>query len=155
MSRHRRAACRQITPPDPKYSTLHETGAGPIERQLESLYSPDDLILYFVSYPGTHYLGFFNVPRLRTLAIDKVIMQSNDPDQAFARIRDAVLATQNAGGKVIVFDALDPYDWNGAWATFAGMGIAKARVTDFLASNFKIEYLGRVAEMPAWRIDKP
>ena len=30
MSRHRRAACRQITPPDPKYSTLHETGAGPI-----------------------------------------------------------------------------------------------------------------------------
>ena len=26
MSRHRRAACRQITPPDPKYSTLHETG---------------------------------------------------------------------------------------------------------------------------------
>jgi hypothetical protein len=125
------------------------------ERQLESLYSPDDLILYFVSYPGTHYLGFFNVPRLRTLAIDKVIMQSKDPDQAFARIRDEVLATQNAGGRVIVFDALDPYDWNGAWATFAGMGIAKARVTDFLASNFKIEYLGRVAEMPAWRIDKP
>jgi hypothetical protein len=29
MSRHRRAACRQITPSDPKYSTLHETGAGP------------------------------------------------------------------------------------------------------------------------------
>ena len=94
----------------------------------------------------------FNVPRLRTLAIDKIIMQSKDPDQAFARIRDEVLATQNAGGKVIVFDVLNPYDWNGAWATFAGMGITKARVTDFLASNFKIEYLGRVAEMPAWRI---
>ncbi len=116
------------------------------------MYTKDDLILYFVTYPGTHYLGFFNVPNVRRLAIDTIIMQSKDPDQAFARIRDEVIATLNAGGKVIVFDALDPYDWNGAWATFAGMGISKARVTDFLKDNFKVESLGPIAEMPAWRI---
>jgi hypothetical protein len=122
------------------------------ERQIDSMYTKDDLILYFVTYPGTHYLGFFNVPNVRRLAIDTIIMQSKDPDQAFARIRDEVIATLNAGGKVIVFDALDPYDWNGAWAIFAGMGISKARVTDFLKDNFKVESLGPIAEMPAWRI---
>jgi hypothetical protein len=122
------------------------------ERQLDGMYSKDDLILYFVTYPGTHYLGFFDLPNVRLLAIDTVLMKSKDPDQAFARIRDQVLATLNAGGKVIVFDALDPYDWNGAWAVFAGMGITKARVTDFLSDNFKLEYLGQIAEMPAWRI---
>jgi len=37
MSRHRRAACRQITPPDPKRSTLHQTGAGPAEAWSEAL----------------------------------------------------------------------------------------------------------------------
>ena len=30
MARHRRATCRQIRSPDPKRSTLHETGVGPI-----------------------------------------------------------------------------------------------------------------------------
>ena len=63
------------------------------------MYSRNDLILYFVAYPGTHYIGF-----------------------------------------------------NGAWAAFAGMGITKAKVADFLRGNFEIEYLGQIAEMPAWRI---
>ncbi len=35
---------------------------------------------------------------------------------------------------------------------FAGMGLSKAEVTDFIKDNFKIEYLGQIAEMPAWRL---
>ena len=31
MARHRRATCRQITSPNPKRSTLHETGVGPAD----------------------------------------------------------------------------------------------------------------------------
>ncbi len=34
------------------------------ERQLESLHSKDDLILYFASYRGTHYLALFRCAEL-------------------------------------------------------------------------------------------
>lgn len=124
------------------------------EREIDGMYTRKDMLVYFATYPGTHYLGFFDLPAVQTLRIDQVLQDAHDPTAGFQEIRNRILTILDSGGKVIVYSILAPHDWNGGWASLKAHKISKSEVLRFLDENFRVAYNGQVAEMPTWRVQR-
>jgi hypothetical protein len=53
----------------------------------------------------------------------------------------------------VVFGALDPENWNAPWMLLTRDGLTKAKFTGFFYSHYRVEPLGEIAEIKAWRLE--
>lgn len=103
------------------------------EAELTQRLGPGDLLVLFVSYPGRPHAGFFNMPGVRTLAVDRELQQKEQPaEQTLKAIDQEIGRVLQAGGHVLVADILNPLDWEAPWMALLGQGVTKARVTSSL-----------------------
>ncbi|MGH6968614.1 MAG: hypothetical protein ACREEN_05880, partial [Stellaceae bacterium] len=126
----------------------------PLDRyqaQLARDYGASDLFLYFVTYGGGPNMSFFTLPTPH-LVLDQLYEQSKDAPVFFAAVQAKVDPVLARGGRVVIFAALDPRNWNAPWMLLTRDGMPKAKFTSFFASRYKIEPLGEIAGMPAWRL---
>jgi hypothetical protein len=121
------------------------------ELQLRREYGPDDLFLYFVAYGGGPNMGFFQhaTPRL---VLDQLYEKSKNKDVFFAQVSKNVDEVLARGGRVVVFEALDPENWNAPWMLLTRDGLTKTDLTGFFYSHYRVEDLGEIAGMRAWRL---
>jgi hypothetical protein len=124
-------------------------------QQLRSLYSPRDLLIEFAGYPGGPDSAVMNLPGVPRLKLDNLYYESKDQCVYFTRIARAVDHTLTAGGKVVVFGVLDPYNWNNPWPGLLALGMPKQKLFDFFYDHYRIRALGKIAEIKAWQIVAP
>lgn len=126
----------------------------PLDRyqaQLARDYGANDLFLYFVTYGGGPNMSFFNLPTPH-LVLDQLYEQSKDASVFFGAVRQNVDATLAHGGRVIVFGALDPANWNAPWMLLTRDGMPKTKFVGFFDSRYKVMPLGEIAGMKAWQL---
>ncbi len=121
------------------------------ELQLQREYGPDDLFLYFVAYGGGPNMSFFQLATPQ-LVLDQLYEKSKDKDVFFAQVSKNVDAVLARGGRVVVFEALDLENWNAPWMLLTRDGLTKTDLTGFFYSHYRVEDLGEVAGMKAWRL---
>jgi len=126
----------------------------PLERyqaQLVRDYGANDLFLYFVTYGGGANMSFFNLPTPH-LVLDQLYEQSKDPSLFFGAVQQNVDRALARGGRVVVFGALDPTNWNAPWMLLTRDGMPKAKFVAFFDSHYKVVPLGEIAGLKAWRL---
>lgn len=123
-------------------------------REVNALYTPKDMLVYFGNYPGTHYLGFFYLPNVQRLRVDLMLEQASDPAAVLSEIKDEIDRTLDDDGEVVVYSIFARHDWSGGWAALAGLHITKAEVMRFFREHYRIIDNGEIAEMPTWRLEK-
>jgi hypothetical protein len=124
------------------------------EAQIRARYGPRDLLVAFAQYPGTPYLGFFKLPGLRELKLDLLYRQAGNNEEFFAVIDKAFTDTWKNGGRVVMFDVLDPYNWDAPWFELSEKGLTKRALRDFLTSHYTVLPLGKVGGLEAWEITR-
>ena len=124
--------------------------AGALE--LNVAYTPKDLLVDFAAYPGGAYLGSFTLDGLRQLKLDQEFRASRSTDEFFDHVDAAFRSTWNNGGRVVVFDLLDPYNWNAPWFTLSRSGLTKGKLNAFLTSRYTIISLPQIARLNVWEI---
>jgi hypothetical protein len=121
------------------------------QSELRQDFTDRDLLLYFTTYGGGPNLSFFEL-RVPTLAIDDLYEQKPDAAAFEAAIEARTQATFAAGGRVVVFQALDPENWNAPWMILTRAGMPKAKLVGFFADHYRVETMGDIAEMKAWQL---
>jgi hypothetical protein len=61
-------------------------------------------------------------------------------------------AGRGRGGRVIVFAALDPTNWNAPWMLLTRDGMPKAKFVGFFDRSYTVVPQGEIAGMTAWRL---
>lgn len=61
-------------------------------------------------------------------------------------------AGRGRGGRVIVFVALDPADWNAPRMPLTRDGMPKTKFVDFFDRSYTVVPQGEIAGMRAWRL---
>ncbi|MDE2166008.1 MAG: hypothetical protein KGJ66_06700 [Alphaproteobacteria bacterium] len=126
----------------------------PLDRyqaQLARDYGPNDLFLYFVTYGGGPNMSFFTLPTPH-LVLDQLYEKSKNTPVFFGAVEQSVDATFKRGGRVVVFEALDPTNWNAPWMLLTRDGMTKVKFVGFFDSHYKVVPLGAVAGMKAWQL---
>jgi hypothetical protein len=121
------------------------------ELQLQRDYGSDDLFLYFIAYGGGPNLSFFELATPQ-LALDQLYEKERDKGVFFAQVSRNVDSALARGGRVVVFQALDPENWNAPWMLLTRGGLTKSELTGFFYSHYRVEDLGEIAGMKAWRL---
>lgn len=114
-------------------------------------YGAKDLFLYFVAYGGGPNMSFFTLPTPH-LVLDQLYEQSKDAPVFFGAVEQSVDAAFKRGGRVVVFEALDPTNWNAPWMLLTRDGMTKARFVGFFDSHYKVVPLGTIGGMKAWQL---
>jgi hypothetical protein len=122
------------------------------EAQILSRYRPRDLLVYFAAYPGTPYLGFFDLPGLREVKLDILYRQAGSNQEFFALVDKAFTDTWKKGGRVVMFDILDPRNWDAPWFELSERGLTKTALRDFLTSHYTVLPPAKVGGLEAWEI---
>lgn len=125
------------------------------EAELSRRFSASDLIVQFAAYPGRAYMGLVRVPGVPRLSLDTLYFESRDPRRFFAQAGATIDQTLAKGGQVVVFDVLDPHDWDAPWMLLHRIGLEKVALSAFLTSCYEVENLGKVAGLPAWQLRLP
>jgi len=126
----------------------------PLDRYQAALardYGANDLFLYFVTYGGGPNMSFFTLPTPHVV-LDQLYESSKDAPAFFAAVESKVDPVLARGGRVIVFEALDPTNWNAPWMLLARDGMTKAKFTGFFDSHYAVVSHGEIAGMEAWRL---
>lgn len=99
------------------------------ETALASRLRPNDLVLYFVSYPGRPYLGNFRMPERRMFAVDEELLKrSASLSAGLDTINAQIAQTYQDGGRVLVADILDPLDWDAPWMSLLAKHVTKEQL---------------------------
>jgi len=131
--------------PEARYPLKH------YESQLRQDYGPNDLFLYFVTYGGGPNLSFFKSDTPHVV-LDQLYEDSKDDTVFFPAVAKEIDAALARGGQVVVWGALDPENWNAPWMLLTRDGLTKDKLTGFFYSHYRVEKLGEIAEMKAWRL---
>ncbi|HXP12621.1 MAG TPA: hypothetical protein VN795_03105 [Stellaceae bacterium] len=121
------------------------------QSQLRQEFTDRDLLLYFTTYGGGPNLSFFKLTT-PSLAIDDLYEQKPDAAAFYAAIEAQTDAAFARGGSVVVFQALDPGNWNAPWMILTRAGMPKAKLTGFFEDHYRVEPMGEIAEMKAWQL---
>ena len=114
---------------------------------------PQDLLLFFASYPGQPYVGFFNLPTLRTLRVDLQLLEPGATADSVLREADQEIArTLQAGGRVVVASMLSPLDWEAPWMMLLAKGVTKPRLLQMLLSSRTANPLPDLGGIKMWQI---
>lgn len=127
----------------------------PLDRYQAELardYNANDLFLYFVTYGGGPNMSFFTLPTPHVV-LDQLYESSKDAPEFFAAVEAKVDPVLARGGRVIVFEALDPTNWNAPWMLLTRDGMPKAKFTGFFDSRYTVVSQGEIAGMKAWRLE--
>ena len=127
----------------------------PLQRykaEVRALLQPNDLVIAFADYGGGAHYEFINPHVAPLIMPDRLFMQNGSVDAVFDLMEREIARTLAGGGKVYVFDILDPDNWHGPWDQIAGRGLTKKRMFAFFAERYRAEALGNIAEIPAWRL---
>jgi len=122
------------------------------EAEIHAKYTSKDLLTQFAAYPGRAYLGSFNLKGLRQLALDQQYQTSKSTEAFFADVDAKFESTWQGGGRVMVFDVLDPYNWNAPWFVLSRAGLTKDKVRGVLASRYTIVPRDDIAHLKVWEI---
>jgi hypothetical protein len=121
------------------------------QAELARDYGKNDLFLYFLAYGGGPNMSFFDLPT-PYLTIDK-LYEDNPNDAAFeASMTQGIDAALQRNGRVVVFEALDPMNWNAPWMLLIRDGLTKDKLAGFFARHYRVEPVDDIAGMKAWRI---
>ncbi len=121
------------------------------QSQLRQEFTDQDLLLYFTTYGGGPNLSFFKLAT-PSLAIDDLYERKPDDAAFYAAVEAQTDAVFARGGRVVVFQALDPENWNAPWMILTRAGMNKAKLTGFFQDHYRVEPMGEIAEMKAWRL---
>jgi hypothetical protein len=122
------------------------------EAEIRTRYGPADLLVSFAAYGGAAYLGFFQLPGLPRMTLDILYRQAGSRQSFFAAVDKSFTETWQRGGKVVVFDVLDPYNWNAPWFDISARGLTKQALNDFFETHYSVVPLGEIAGLKAWQI---
>lgn len=123
------------------------------EAELRAMVGPQDLLLFFASYPGQPYVGFFNLPTLRTLRVDLQLREPGITADGVLRGADQEIArTLQAGGRVFVADMLNPLDWEAPWMALLAKGVTKQRLLQTLLSSRAANPLPDLGGIKMWQL---
>lgn len=123
------------------------------EAEVLRQFNDRDLLVSFAAYPGGPYLGFFPLRGIERLQLDQLRAACATP-QVFYDAADAqILAALSRGGRVVVFGAFDPENWDAPWPNMARLGVPKAKLLIHFADRFIVRPLGEIAELKAWEIE--
>ncbi len=125
------------------------------EADVRARVAPNDLLVSFAAYPGRAYLGFFDLPGLRKLQLDNAFHDAGSIDAFFATVQREFSETWARGGRVFVFDVLDPADWDAPWLSLLSHHLSKQRLFDFFYSHYDIRRVGAVGRLQTWEILPP
>jgi len=121
------------------------------QSQLRQEFTDRDLLLYFTTYGGGPNLSFFALST-PSLAIDDLYEQKPDPDAFYAAVEAQTKAAFARGGRVVVFQALDPENWNAPWMILTRAGMPKAKLVGFFEGHYRVVALDDLADMKAWQL---
>ena len=121
------------------------------QAELRQEFTDKDLLLYFTTYGGGPNLSFFQLAT-PTLPIDQLYENKPDADAFYASVEAQTQLAFARGGRVIVFQALDPQNWNAPWMILTRAGMPKAKLVGFFDSQYRVEPMGDIAEMKAWQL---
>ena len=127
----------------------------PLQRyqaELRAMLRPNDLVIAFADYGGGAHYEFINPHTTPLIMPDRLFMQNGSAAVVFDVMEREIARILASGGKVYVFDILDPDNWHGPWDQIAGRGLTKKRMFAFFAERYRAEALGNIAEIPAWRL---
>ena len=113
---------------------------------------PGDLVIHFAAFPGRPYAGFLDIPGVPRLKLDQLLRDTPDDAAYFAAIEQAIDATLAHGGRAIVFDILDPDDWDAPWPFLYAHGMTKTRLFGFLDGHYTVSRIGGIAGLKTWRL---
>jgi hypothetical protein len=123
------------------------------EAKLAQMLGPKDLLVLFVSYPGRPHAGFFAMPGVKTLPVDLRLRESGAPvDSVLQGINAELQQTLQGGGRVLVADMLDPYDWEAPWMALLGQGVTKKRLEQALLDSRSAQRLENVGGIKLWEL---
>lgn len=83
------------------------------------------------------------------VVLDQLYESSKDAPVFFAAVQAKVDPVLVRGGRVAVFEALDPTNWNAPWMLLTRDGMPKAKFTGFFDSHYKAVPKGEIAGMEA------
>ena len=120
------------------------------EAEIQAKFSSKDLLTSFAAFPGHAYLGSFKLHGLRELRLDQQYQTSK---AAFFTDVDAEFrSTWQGGGRVMVFDVLEPYNWNAPWFVLTRAGLSKDKLRGFLESHYTVVPQDDIARLKVWEI---
>ena len=121
------------------------------QSELRQEFTDRDLLLYFVTYGGGPNLSFFELSTPE-LALDRLYQDKPDPDAFYAAVEAQTQSAFARGGRVVVFQALDPLNWNAPWMILTRAGMSKARLTGFFDDRYRVVPVDDLAGMKAWQL---
>jgi len=120
------------------------------EAEIQAKFGSKDLLTSFAAFPGHAYLGSFKLHGLRELRLDQQYQTSK---AAFFTDVDAEFrSTWQGGGRVMVFDVLEPYNWNAPWFVLTRAGLSKDKLRGFLESHYAVVPQDDIARLKVWEI---
>lgn len=118
------------------------------EAELARILGPKDLLVFFASYPGRPYAGFYTKPGAHMLPVDIRMRESGATvDGVLHDLNVEVDQTLRQGGRVVVADMLNPLDWEAPWMSLLAQGVTKARLEQALLKSrtaVRIEDIGGI-----------
>ncbi len=121
------------------------------QTEIDTLYTDKDYIISFTNYPGYAYPGFFAMAPAERFKVDQEMDDRGIPGM-FAAMQAGIDAALARGGRVFVFQALDPLNWDAPWIELPRRGITKAAFTKFFTDRYLVQTIPPVAEMQVVQI---
>ena len=123
------------------------------EAEVRREFNSRDLLVYFAAYPGKPYLGFFLIPEVHTLQLDTTFRAAGSETDFFETLERSFHETWDRGGRVIIFDILDPYNWNAPWMVLKAAGMPKSKLMGYITEHYAAVPLPDLAGLKVWRLD--
>jgi len=126
------------------------------EQQVRESLGENGLYVGFAAYPGEPDSSLFRLGEIQRFNLDLVQLNETKADNArlLERLAEAIDAAHRRGGQVLVFRALDPYDWRGPVMQVALAGLTRDELRQFLASRYDLRGPIMVGGFPVWRVTK-
>ena len=137
------------------WTTALPTTLYPLSRSqaaVARMFGGNDLLVSFAAYPGGPYLGFFELPGIGRLQLDRLLDDNATPEAFYAEVDRRILETLSHGGRVVMFGVLDPESWDAPWPNMTRRGVTKARLLEHFSSTFAVKPLGEIVGLKAWEV---
>lgn len=131
------------------------TATYPLKRyaqEIRAQLTPKDLVVGFAHYPGGAYVGFLDLPDVPRFRIDTTLELLHHSNAVLAEMEHRIDATLARGGRVLVFDVLDPMEWNAPWSLLYRQGLTKPKLFGFIAERYTIGPEQSMAELKVWQL---
>lgn len=124
------------------------------ESQMREAIGASGLYVGFAAYPGEPDSSLFRLDGIRRFNIDLVQLNETRADNKLLlqRLSAEIDATHVKGGRVLVFRALDPFDWRGPVMQVALAGLTRDEMRRFLESRYDVTGPEDVGGFPAWKL---